>query len=132
VDRLSRKWAENFTSKLSELSVADPVFGELRNVMDLCIVAALIESQDLQSLAICDLSNLASESSIVKLTKLDVPNSLDPQCSFIQTAKGWVVSASGGVQVDSWQIASQIKVNDAVSSVSNSGAVWANEDRVWQ
>ncbi len=45
-DPIAKKWADNFTSKLDELSVKDPVFGQLRNVMDLCVVAAIIESID--------------------------------------------------------------------------------------
>ena len=37
----AQKWADNMTDKYDELSVAEPVFGELRNVMDLCVISAL-------------------------------------------------------------------------------------------
>jgi hypothetical protein len=132
VDKQARKWAELFTSKIDELAVKDPVFGELRNVMDLCIVAALIESQNLSSLAQCDLSSILGDKSKVELAKFDVAKSLDPQCSFVKTVQGWVVSASGGVMVNSWEIANKLKVNDSMAQSRTAGAQWHSDDRIWQ
>src|SRR5678810_350745 len=40
----AQKWADNMTDKYDELSVAEPVFGELRNAMDLCIICLLYTS----------------------------------------------------------------------------------------
>lgn len=132
VDKQAKRWAEMFTKKMDELAVADPVFGELRNVMDLCLIAALIESQDLQALSNCDLSAIVGDTARVELAKCDVAKSLDPQCSFIQTVQGWVVTASGGVLVDSWQTANVTKINESVTSGMEAAATWTNEDRVWQ
>jgi hypothetical protein len=132
VEKQAKKWADLFTKKMGVLAVADPVFGELRNVMDLCIVAALIESQNLQGLANCDLSAMIGDSARIELSKVEIAKSLDPQCSFIQTVQGWAVTASGGVMVDSWQVASQTKVNDSIASELTSGASWKNENQVWQ
>lgn len=115
VDPIAKKWADNFTNKLGELAVKDPVFGELRNIMDLCLVAALIESQNLQSLAACDLSGLLGDSAKVQTVKLDAAKSLDPQISFVQTAQSMLVSASGGVMIESWYFATNVKENDAVA-----------------
>jgi len=131
-DPIAKKWADLFTKKMDELATKDTVFGDLRNVMDMCIVAALIESQDLQALSHCDLSSLMGDSAKVALAKLEVPTALDPQCSFLKTVKGWVVTASGGVMVDSWEIVSHVKANDAVAGALDSGANWAQTDRIWQ
>jgi hypothetical protein len=114
-DPVAKKWAESFTNKLGELAVKDPVFGELRNIMDLCLVAALIESQNLQSLAACDLSGLLGESAKVQTVKLQTAKSLDPQISFVQSAQSMLVSASGGVMIESWYFASNIKENDTIA-----------------
>ena len=57
---------------------------------------------------------------------------IDPQFSFVQTVKGLLVTASGGVMVDSWEIVSHLKANDAVASALDSGATWENTDRIWQ
>ena len=131
-DRLAKKWADLFTNKLDELATKDTVFGDLRNVMDMCIVAALIESQELQSLSHCDLSGFMGQTATVELAKFQIPTSIDPQCSFIQTVQGWVVTASGGVMVDSWETVSHLKANDAVAGALNLGTSWMNADRIWQ
>lgn len=131
VDAIAKKWADRFTSKLDELSSKEPVFGELRNVMDLCVVAAIIESQHLQDLGHCDLTALVGDTAKIQLTHVDFPSSLDPQCSFVNTAQGFLVSASGGVMVDSWQVASKVKASDSVTRTEN-GLTWNVENRVWQ
>lgn len=129
-DPVAKKWADNFTKKIGELAVKDPVFGELRNVMDLCLVAALIESQNLQSLAACDLSSILGNRGQIETIKLDVAKSLDPQISFLQTAQGLLVSASGGVMIESWYFASQVKENESVAEAKVAAAKLDN-DKIW-
>ncbi|MFM8573527.1 MAG: DUF1598 domain-containing protein [Pirellula sp.] len=129
-DPVAKKWADNFTSKLEQLSVKDPVFGELRNVMDLCLVAALIESQNLQSLAACDLSGLIGQGAQIQTVKIEAAKSLDPQISLLQTAQSVLVSASGGVMIESWHFASNTKENDQVSQMRSTVAQW-NDASAW-
>ena len=129
-DPVAKKWADNFTKKIGELAVKDPVFGELRNVMDLCLVAALIESQNLQSLAACDLSSILGNRGQIETIKLDVAKSLDPQISFLQTAQGLLVSASGGVMIESWYFATQVKENESVAEAKVAAAKLDN-DKIW-
>jgi hypothetical protein len=129
-DPVAKKWADNFTSKLEQLSVKDPVFGELRNVMDLCLVAALIESQNLQSLAACDLSGLLGQGAQIQTVKIEAAKSLDPQISLLQTAQSVLVSASGGVMIESWHFASNTKENDQVSQMRSTVAQW-NDASAW-
>ena len=40
--RTAQTWADNMTSKYAELTVADPIYGELQNCMELAIVGGLI------------------------------------------------------------------------------------------
>ena len=129
-DPVAKKWAENFTKKIGELAVKDPVFGELRNVMDLCLVAALIESQNLQSLAACDLSSILGNRGQIETIKLDVAKSLDPQISFLQTAQGFLVSASGGVMIESWHFATQVKENESVAE-AKAAASKLDNNKIW-
>lgn len=131
-DPVAKKWADNFTKKLEQLSTKDPVFGELRNVMDLCLVAALIESQNLQSLASCDLSGLLGANAKYQTVTLDVAKSLDPQISLVQTAQAMLISASGGVMIESWQFASNVKENDSVAQARASLADWNQADSWYQ
>ena len=50
-DPMAQKWAENMTNKFDELAVAEPIFGQLRNCMELAIVAALVVKEDLTAKA---------------------------------------------------------------------------------
>ena len=44
---MAQKWAENMTNQFAALAVAEPIFGELRNCMELAIVGALIVKERL-------------------------------------------------------------------------------------
>jgi hypothetical protein len=112
---VAQKWADNFTKKMDEISVKDTVFGELRNVMDLCVLAALIETNGLAGKAGCDLGVLKGEVNAVAAEMEGVPKSLPAQCSFVQSSKGLVVSASGGVMIDSFSIASKVETDDSLA-----------------
>lgn len=107
---IAKKWADMFTEKYDELAQKDPVFADLQNIMDLCVVAAIIEGNDLFSVAGLDLPLLAKNDGALAFEALNTPRTISPQCSFLRTRKGWVVTASGGVQVESWQVAQQTKV----------------------
>ena len=48
-NRFAAKWAELMTEKFEDLSAADPAFRELRNVMDLSVIAAIIKKDNLAS-----------------------------------------------------------------------------------
>lgn len=104
VDPSAKKWVDGFTSQLDQLSRRETVFGELRNVMDLCVVAALIAGHDLERTSGCSLEVLRGSGDSLPLAQLGSPQVLPPQCSFVKTSNQWVVSASGGVMVDSWSV----------------------------
>jgi hypothetical protein len=124
VDAAAKKWAEIFTKKLDELSTKDTAFGDLRNVMDLCVVAALIEAQNLESIATCDLSGILGDASRMETPKLDFPQALPPQISLIQSVQGMLVSASGGVMIESWQAATHTTEDDRVAVAQREAAEW--------
>lgn len=132
IDAAAKKWADLFTKKMDVLATKDTVFGDLRNVMDLCVVAALIESQNLQSQAGCDLSAILGDAATIETTKFDVPKSLDPQVSFLQSVQGLMVAASGGVMIESWSVATNTKESESVVSAHQRGAAWTNSDSWYQ
>ena len=59
----AQKWADKMTDNYSELSKANVVFGDLRNIMDLCVVTALIEKEALMAEAGLQLPLLTNPSS---------------------------------------------------------------------
>ncbi len=111
------KWAGIFSSKIDQLAAAEPVFGELRTVMDLCVVASLIRSHGLEEMAQCDLStfrNVVFDNSDVEQK---APTQVDPQCSFIKAGSSWIVTASGGVLIDPWALVREPSISTNLSPV---------------
>lgn len=109
-NKLAEQWAENMTARFEELSAAEPIFRELRNVMDLSVVAALIAKEGLLEKAGLSLSNLDGSNLKVSTPAWETPRLVPTSCSFVRTSKSWIVTASGGIQVDSWAVANRSEI----------------------
>lgn len=113
VNKYAQKWADNFTEKFDELSAYNSSFGDLRNTIDLNVVATLISAHQLDQLAGCDLSVLRGTKGDIETTGLTTPKTIPAHCSFIKAASGWIVTASGGVEINPWQIVSENRKADS-------------------
>jgi hypothetical protein len=113
----AQRWADTMTDKYEELSAADPVFGELRNLMDMCVIAALIEKERLCDEAGCSLPLLTSKTSEMTPERWNAAKTIAPEVSFLRTRNSWIVTASGGVQIESWQVASRTEVSTNVTQI---------------
>ena len=113
---MAQKWADQLTKHYEELSKKDIVFGELRNIMDMCVIAALLEKEQLLERAGCSIPLLTDQKSRIELEAWHTPKVVPPQCSFLRTRRGWVVTASGGVQVESWPVLNKIQMDPQISS----------------
>ncbi|WP_254510980.1 DUF1598 domain-containing protein [Anatilimnocola floriformis] len=117
---IAQKWSDQFTSKYDELAVQEPVFGELRNVMDMCVIAALFAKEGLPAKAKCDLPQLTSTSSKSGLDKWNSPKKVATQSSATKKGNNWVITASGGVSINSWEAADKTVVQPAISGTRDS------------
>jgi Protein of unknown function (DUF1598) len=127
-NKLAQKWADQFTAKFDELCAFNSAFGDLRNVMDLNVVATVIEANNLEQVAGIDLGLLKSGSKL-ETPAWESPKTIPAHCSFVSGRAGWTVSASGGVEINPWRVvAQQTKTNDAVALVrtkaSKAGDSW--------
>jgi hypothetical protein len=104
------KWAETMTAKYDALSTAMPIFKELRNCMDLAVVAALFAKEDLPKKAGCDLSLFLDEKRI-QVANYHVPKTVLSRASVIPKGRQWIVGISGGVAVDSWSVLNHVELN---------------------
>ena len=86
---IAQRWADNMTKHYDELAVAEPVFGELENCMDLAIVAALIVRENLPQKADCTLPTLLEGASI-KPAELQAPTQVDSRVSMLR-GRNWVI-----------------------------------------
>jgi hypothetical protein len=129
---VAQKWANLMTKHYNGLCSKEPVFGELRNLMDLCVVAALIEKEGLLEKAGLQLPTLLGKNDGLELMNWPAPTTVATQCSFIRRDREYVITASGGVEIASWQVASKAEVNSNVGRVREKaamrtpGALWSN------
>ncbi len=103
-DPLAVKWADTMTEKFDDLSKERSVFRDLRNVMDLAVVATLVTQEQLDRQSGIDLNVLRGNDSHIEMATYRLPESLSPQCSFIHGRAGWTVTASGGVNINAFGI----------------------------
>jgi len=129
-NKFAKSWAESMTARYDELSQQEPVFRDLRNLMDLSVVAAIIAREDLLEKVGLDIPTIASKQSYVSVPSLNVPKSVPSQCGFVQFRNSWVVSVSGGVQVDSWAVAANTQEVASVSKIREN-AVTPTAERWW-
>ena len=112
----AQKWADLMTKKYDELSLREPVFGELRNCMDLAVIAALIFKENLAAKASLDLSALL-DAEAYPTEAFNVPKQVDTKASYVQGSKGYILSASGGVELNTWGEASRSEVSDELEPI---------------
>ena len=112
----AQKWADNMTAKYDELALAAPIFGDLRNCMELAVVGALLVKEDLPGKAGYSMPLLMSSSTLAT-GEFPSPKQVDSKASIIRKGHNWVISASGGVAIQSWAIASASQESDAPAAV---------------
>lgn len=130
-DKLAQLWADKMTESFTELSKEMPVFSDLQKLMDLTLVATLITQEGLDQRANVDLAVLRENSADLPLTSYTVPKSVDPQCSFIRGRAGWVVTASGGVDINAFQVVERQITDAAIASVRTDALAAASNRWFW-
>jgi hypothetical protein len=124
-DPIAQKWTETFTKKFDELAREDSSFGQLRNVMDLAVVGALMVKERLTEKSGLAAQNLMSEQ---PLDEYPAPRSVASQASFVKAGRNTVISVSGGVQIYPWQVADRTEVSKDLASARTekaaSGTNW--------
>ncbi|WP_146460504.1 DUF1598 domain-containing protein [Rubripirellula tenax] len=129
-DKMAQAWADKMTDSFAQLAKEIPVFADLENAMDLTVVATLIVQERLGEKAGLDLSTLSQTENSIELASYGVPRSVDPQCSFIHGRNGWVVTASGGVDIDAFSIVQKQSAMPELAQ-SRQAALASATDRWW-
>jgi hypothetical protein len=106
-DTIAQKWADAFTSNFDELAREDSSFGQLRNVMDLAVVGALLVKERLIEKSGLTMPNLMHDEA---LAEFPAPRIVPSQASLVKAGRSWIVSVSGGVQIYPWQVADRTEV----------------------
>lgn len=113
---LAQRWADMMTSRYQELAQKEPVFAELGNAINLAVVAALIVKEDLGGMAQLNAPMLLDPARL-PTPEFNPPRHAPSQVSMIRQGNNLVLSASGGVEIDSWGIASKQETTGELSPV---------------
>jgi hypothetical protein len=128
---VARKWADMMTERYDQLSAKNAVFGDLRNVMDMCVIAALIQKEGLMQKAGCSLPRISDSGFQLAAMRWPVPKSVATQCSFIRRDREYIVTASGGVQIDSFAAADRVKVDDSIKAIRDRSQAGRSTTTFW-
>lgn len=113
---IAQLWADAMTKNYDELSRVEPVFGELRNIMDMCVVAALIKKENMLTKLDLDIDSIVGDNSKSVLRTYAVPKTVPTKASYMTLSRGNVlVTCSGGVQVESWEMLAKTEVIKSIA-----------------
>ncbi len=126
-DPASQRWAEIMTKRYADLALAEPVFGQLRNCMDVAVVAALVAKENLLAKAGAKLPQLIQSDGAPTVT-LDAPKQVASKASLVKKGRSWMIAA-GGVSINPWAIVEKTATSREVAAVraksaAKTGAAW--------
>ncbi len=107
-DPVAKKWADNMTRNYESLAAKEPIFGQLRNCIDLALVSALISKEGLLVKADCRLPSLYGQGGL-RAEEFAAPRQVNTQVSVLQRGANWLISASGGVKLNAWTLLDEYK-----------------------
>lgn len=120
-DPLARAWADTFTDRYGELAAKLPVFASLRNCIDLAVVGAIAAKEQWLSRTGLDESPLV-DARQADVARYPAPRSTPTRASFVPRGSEYIVSLSGGVDLDSWSVLKQAKVRSTLTALRTSSS----------
>lgn len=124
----TQRWADQMTAKYDELALKDPIFGQLRGVMDLSVVAALIRSEALDTRAGLDLRTLLDDA---PTTPFPTPSQVPTIAQSMNKGTSVVLTASGGVSISPFAVIRERQVGEHTAAARSTAARQAPSDRWW-
>jgi hypothetical protein len=127
-DPLAKQWADAMTAHYDQLALVEPVFGQLRGCMDLALVTAVLTSSDLLTHVALQAPMLLDDARL-QLAPHHVPKTVASQASALRRSRAWVVTVSGGVELDVGPAVNdaevQVKVQEArMHAAPNHATSW--------
>jgi len=125
-----RRWAESMTAAFPELAVADPVFGQLHDCMDLAVVATLIVNQRLTEKAGHSLPILM-HSPKLKGHEFAAPKRVPSKASLVKKGRNWIIATSGGVKIVPQAVLQRAQINAELEARRIESSVGKHDDWWW-
>jgi len=113
----AEKWANTMTQKYPELAKKEAVFGQLQGCIDLAIVATIIARYQIHKQVDWNLGSLMNSKGLPNIAYV-APKNVPTKVSVLGRGGKNVLSASGGVQMNVWAMATKTELSDDVAKVS--------------
>lgn len=128
VNKASQQFTKEFTEKYSKLAETTPVYAQLRNLIDMSIVAAFIQESDFYGQSQWDLGSFANES-LLKVERFAAPLHVEPAVNTFFNNGKLLTPIGGGVNIqprqafvgDNKKVDASGKIKEAQSSVQVQG-----------
>lgn len=124
---VAKRWADRLTETYDQLAAVDSAFGLLQNVMDLAVVAAIVEREGLLDRAGLELPYFLNDEITATY---HAPKRVETQVNIIKKGRNWLISASGGVQLDAWSVTNDPQQSEELGQVHDQHAQ-AKGQRWW-
>ena len=98
VDRASKTFQQSFTAKYPQLASQVPVYAQMRNLIDMLIVAAYIQDKDYYTQASWDLGLLGNEK-ILSVEVYPEPKTVDTAVNAVWKGNSLMTPIGGGVEI---------------------------------
>ena len=95
----SKAWCEQFTKQYAKISDAKPIYGQLRNLVDLSIAAAFIQQQDYFAKIGWAMDLFRNEGQLPVQTCI-APKQVETAINVIYKGNGFSTPIGGGVTID--------------------------------
>jgi len=124
LNKASQKFTASFTKAYDKLAQVSPIYGELRNLMDLTIAAAFIQKMGLYEKAGWSMDSFGDES-IVSVERFRAPQKVDAVLNAVWRGSTLLPAIAGGVTIqprvclnsDKVTVDTEGKINEVKSSV---------------
>ncbi|MCA9230714.1 MAG: DUF1598 domain-containing protein [Planctomycetales bacterium] len=110
-NRASRAFTQSFTRKYSQLAEQVPVYGQLRNCIDMLIAAAFIQKHDLYGQAGWDLGALGDES-VYPVETYNAPRQVESAVNSMWKGRQLATPVGGGVEIRAQQALDQTMADE--------------------
>ena len=118
----SKKFTTSFTKNYNALAERAPVYGQLRNCVDLLVAAAFIQQQDLYGQAEVDLGAIGDEGSYAVET-YNAPTQVATAVNSMWKGRRLMTPVGGGVEISASQaVKAENRVADADGAVAKAKA----------
>jgi hypothetical protein len=126
-DPLNRQFAESFTLHFDELAKKYPVYGELRNIFDLAMAMAVIETEGLAN-RVGWKPTLLAKSEKLRLPHGNTPREVDTVVNHRVINQRLVIAGvSGGVMVAPGDVLREVRATESSGKVVERGAAVPKE-----